>query len=367
MKEIGNKNNSNELIKGIEEFKTVKTCKEKDFTVSNWLSKEQKEYFNDKFINYEIGRVSSQHRELYKIITESGEVHGSICGSLRYGLKGKSEYPATGDWVVFRALDEERVIIKGILPRKSVLSRKVAGNKMEEQILASNIDKIFITMSLNKDFNIRRIERYINIAWDSCAIPVVILTKSDICEDLQSKLNMLQEVTLGIRIIVVSSLTGDGVDEVRKAINPNESVVFIGSSGVGKSTLINKLMGSSTQLTSEIGDNDKGRHTTTHRELLVLSNGGVIIDTPGMREIQLSTGDIENTFRDIEELAKECYFSDCNHKTEPRCAIKDAIESGTLSVERLRSYEKLKRELFYAEKRRISKEKSKLKKAIGGK
>ncbi|MGL4913770.1 MAG: ribosome small subunit-dependent GTPase A, partial [Romboutsia sp.] len=163
------------------------------------------------------------------------------------------------------------------------------------------------------------------------------------------------------------SLTGDGVDEVRGAIDAYESVVFIGSSGVGKSTLINKLMGSSTQLTSEIGDNGKGRHTTTHRELLVLPDGGVIIDTPGMREIQLSTGDIENTFRDIEELAKECYFSDCNHKTEPRCAIKDAIERGILSIERLKSYEKLKRELFYAEKRRISKEKSKLKKATGGK
>lgn len=330
------------------------------------LSKEQEECWKDNFNEDDLGRISSQHRELYKIITDKGEISGSIYGNLRHKLVDKRDFPAVGDWVALQYIDNSSSIIKGILPRNNVISRKVAGSKMEEQIIASNIDKIFITMSLNNDFNIRRIERYINIAWDSGAKPVIILTKSDTCKDIKSKIRELEEVAIGVDIITVSSLTGEGIEEVKSNVKLGESIVFIGSSGVGKSTLINKIIGKDIQVTSETGENDKGRHTTTHRELLILPSGGVIIDTPGMREIQLSKGDIETTFSDIEDLAKECYFSDCKHNTEPRCAIKDAIEKGIISRERVKSYEKLKRELYYAEIRRKNKEKSKLKNFLGG-
>lgn len=331
------------------------------------LSKDLEECWMENYSKYELGRISSQHRDLYKIITCKGEVLGNISGSLRHSLEEKIEYPAVGDWVVVEMVDSDKVIIKGILPRKTVIARKVAGFKMEDQIIATNIDKIFITMSLNNDFNLRRIERYINITWDSGATPIIILTKIDVCNDMKDKIKDLEEVAIGIDILAVSSLTGEGIEEVKNNICNNDSVVFIGSSGVGKSTLINKLMGIETQETSEIGNNDKGRHTTTHRELMILPEGGVIIDTPGMREIQLSQGDIESTFSDVEEIAKDCYFSDCKHNTEPRCAIKDAIEKGIISIERLRSYEKLKRELYYAEERRKNKERSKLKKINGKK
>lgn len=329
------------------------------------LSKEQEEYWKENYSKCDLGRISSQHRDLYKIITIKGELLGNISGSLRHSLEEKNEYPAVGDWVAIESIDVDRVIIKGILPRKTTIARKVAGFKMEDQIIATNIDKIFITMSLNNDFNLRRIERYINIAWDSGATPIIILTKIDVCKDIKARLKELEEVSIGINILLVSSLTGEGIENVKNNISNNDSVVFIGSSGVGKSTLINKLMGMEIQDTSEIGNNDKGRHTTTYRELMILPEGGVIIDTPGMREIQLSQGDIESTFSDIEEIAKECYFSDCKHNTEPKCAIKDAIKKGIISIERLKSYEKQKRELYYANERRKSKERSRLKKIYG--
>lgn len=170
--------------------------------------------------------------------------------------------------------------------------------------------------------------------------------------DIEDKLRSLEEVAIGIDIITVSSITGEGIEVVTQNIKDNDTVVFIGSSGVGKSTLINKLLGEDMQITSEVGGNNKGRHTTTHRELIRLPIGGIIIDTPGMREIQLNQGDLGNTFRDIDELSQMCYFSDCKHDTEPKCAIKEAIKNGVLSKSRLKSYEKLKRELYCAEIRK---------------
>ncbi|WP_346936497.1 ribosome small subunit-dependent GTPase A [Clostridium sp.] len=305
---------------------------------------------------YSLGRVYAQHRNLYKIITEKGEVSATVSGKLQYELINKKDYPVVGDWVNFEELGHGEGIIHKIQERKTLICRKVAGAKSEEQVLAANIDKIFITMSLNNNFNLRRLERYINIAWDSGATPVILLTKLDLCEDLEDKLLELDEVALGIDKISVSSLTGEGVEVVRSLIKSDDTVVFIGSSGVGKSTIINKLLGEEVQITKEVGEYDKGRHTTTHRELFVLPTGGAIIDTPGMRELQISQGDVEATFKDIEDLALKCHFSDCKHKSEPKCAVQEAIERGELSRERFVSYEKIKREIVNEEKRRRAKE-----------
>lgn len=321
------------------------------------LNEEIINQWGESFRKYSLGRVTAQYRNLYKIITETGEVTGVVSGKLQYGFMYKKDFPSVGDWVAIDQIQNGDSVIHGVLLRKTLICRKVAGGKSEEQVLATNVDKVFITMSLNHDFNIRRIERYINIAWDSGAIPVIVLTKSDLYENVEEQMLKLQEVALGIDIISVSSFTGDGVERVRSLIGEGDTVVFIGSSGVGKSTLINKLLGEEIQLTKTIGFNDKGRHTTTSRELFIMDDGGIIIDTPGMRELQLSQGDIEATFSDIEALVQQCYFSDCTHRTEPRCAIKEAIRNGQLSIDRFKSYEKLMREIRNEEKRRAAKEK----------
>ncbi|MEG0308564.1 MAG: ribosome small subunit-dependent GTPase A [Clostridium sp.] len=308
------------------------------------------------FENYSLGRIGTQHRSLYKIITRSGEISGGVSGKLQYELINKKDYPAVGDWVAFESIGNGKCIIHGVLPRRTVICRKVPGGKSDEQVLAANVDKVFITMSLNHDFNLRRLERYINIGWDSGATPILILTKADLCDNIEEKLIEIGSVAFGIEVITVSSLTGEGVDIVENTIETGDTIVFIGSSGVGKSTLINRLLGEELQVTKEVGEHDKGRHTTTHRELFVMARGGVIIDTPGMRELQLSQGDIESTFSDVEEIAEKCYFSDCKHKSEPKCAIKEAIKNGNLSEERLRSYEKLKKELYNHDQRMKAKQ-----------
>lgn len=352
-KGVGNINNLNE-VNQISKYNKSNQF-EKLYRLG--LSEEIIKQWQLNFSKFSLGRITAQYRNLYKIGTEEGEVTGVISGKLNYELMYKKDFPAVGDWVAIDKVKNGESIIHGILPRKTLICRKVAGGKSEEQVLATNIDKIFITMSLNHDFNVRRIERYINIAWDSGATPVIILTKADLDENVEQQRLNLEEVALGIDIISVSSFTGDGVEAVRELIGPGKTVVFIGSSGVGKSTLINRLLGEEVQLTKTIGFNDKGRHTTTNRELFIMKDGGIIIDTPGMRELQLSQGDMEATFSDIEALAQQCYFSDCTHRTEPGCAIKEAIRMGQLSLERFKSYEKLMREIKNEEKRRAIKEK----------
>ncbi|MGL5755546.1 MAG: ribosome small subunit-dependent GTPase A [Paraclostridium sp.] len=320
------------------------------------LNEELRKYFEENFSDFLLGRISIQYSNVYIIESTNGDLSATITGKMEYKLTNKEDYPAVGDWVVFKQIDDKNAVINNILPRKTIISRKVAGSKSDNQILATNVDKIFITMSLNNDFNLRRLERYINIAWDSGAIPIIILTKADLCDDIKEKLNSIEDVSIGIDIIVTSALIGEGIELIKANINESNTVVFIGSSGVGKSTIINKLLNKDIQRTKDTGDNDKGRHTTTHRALFIAPSGGVIIDTPGMREIQLSQGDLESTFKDIEEISKNCYFKDCQHKSEPMCAVKEAIEKRELSKERLKSYEKIKKELIYAEKRKRSKE-----------
>ncbi len=299
--------------------------------------------------NHCIGRVVSQFKDLYKVICENGEMLAVVSGKFRYNVKTLSQYPAVGDFVVLdRNSDlEGNAVIHAVLRRKSAFVRKMAGTSNDEQIVASNIDTVFICMSLNNDFNLRRLERYLSITWESGAIPVVVLTKSDLCENINQKLNEVNSVAIGVDIIVTSSIIENGYLAVLNYTKENQTVAFVGSSGVGKSTLINRLVGESLIKTKDIRSDDKGRHTTTRRELIKLPNGSMVIDTPGMREIGLEGADLVKSFVDIDKLAAMCKFSNCTHGNEPDCAVQKAVSGGVLSSERLLSYQRLKKEAKY--------------------
>ena len=296
-----------------------------------------------------LGRVITQYKDLYKVATEKSEVLSEISGKLRYTSGGMTEYPAVGDFVMIDREDalHGNAIIHKILTRKSLFARRAAGTSNDVQVVATNIDTVFICMSFNNDFNLRRLERYLSIAWDSGAIPVVVLTKSDLCEDLQERLAEIETIAAGVDIVVTTSMTEDGYSAILKYISSGRTVAFIGSSGVGKSTLINRLLGEDVIETKEIRKDDKGKHTTTRRELIVIPSGGAVIDTPGMREIGVESVNLEKTFADIDELSECCRFKDCQHENEPGCAIRKAIEEGIIIEERLQSYNKLKKEAKY--------------------
>lgn len=296
-----------------------------------------------------LARVSVQHKDLYKVVTENGEIQAEISGKIGFMSKDNSDYPAVGDWVMVDRTNDSsgHAIIHHILRRKSVFERKAAGTSHQSQIVAANIDTVFICMSLNNDFNLRRLERYLSIAWDSMATPVVVLTKSDLCDDIAAKLAEVYSVAIGVNVLVTTSMHDDGYTSINNYLGKGTTVAFIGSSGVGKSTLINRMTGSDILATQEIGEDDKGKHTTTYRQLIALPNGGVVIDTPGMRELQIESADLSKSFADIEELAQNCRFNDCTHHSEPGCAVRSAIEKGILSAERLRSYKKLQTEMKY--------------------
>ncbi|SIR18026.1 ribosome small subunit-dependent GTPase A [Halanaerobium kushneri] len=302
--------------------------------------------------DFQIARVAIEYKGMYKLYTEAGEVLAEVKGKMRYN----NNFPAVGDWVVIDLQDNgARAIIHDILPRKSKFSRKVAGDDTKEQIVAANIDTIFIVTSLNQDFNLRRLERYLTIAWDSGAKPVIVLSKADLCEDPEAKKVEVETVAFGVPIHIVSSLSGEGLNELEEYLETGYTAALLGSSGVGKSTIINQLMGSEKMEVNEIRVSDgRGKHTTTHRELIVLETGGIVIDTPGMREIQLWDGSegIKESFEDIEALAQRCKFNDCQHDSEPGCAVKKAIEEGELTEERLESYRKLERELLFIERKK---------------
>lgn len=316
-----------------------------------------------------LARVAEQHRDLYKVICEKGELQAKVSGKFSYNTCADADYPVVGDWVMIDRTDDKNgdAIIHQILTRKSVFERKAAGTANQSQIVASNIDLVFICMALNNDFNLRRLERYLSIAWNSGAIPVIVLTKSDLCEDLSTRVTEVHSVAVGTDVLVTSNASFEGYSEVYKYIQEGKTIAFIGSSGVGKSTMINSLIGKELLATNEIRKDDRGRHTTSSRQLIILQNGGVVIDTPGMRELHLENIDLSKSFEDIEKMAQKCKFKDCTHTTEPDCNVLKEIENGNLSEGRLESYKKLQMEVNYEGLNSRQLEESKIKRMFGGK
>lgn len=297
-------------------------------------------------------RVILQEKELYRIVSDFGEQAAVVSGKFRYEVNTVSDYPAVGDFVMVEHAGEDgSAVIHAVLPRRSVFTRRAAGTANREQVVAANVDTVFICMSLNNDFNIRRLERYLSVAWDSGAAPVIVLTKADLCEELDTKLSEVRSVSFGADVAVTSSLAECGIDALKPYLKPGKTASFIGSSGVGKSTLINRLLGSDVIATGGLRNDDKGRHTTTHRELILLEGGALVVDTPGMRELGMWGADegIDTAFADIEALSLRCKYKNCTHTSEPGCALRAAIEDGTLSEERYRSYAKLSAENAYSE------------------
>jgi ribosome biogenesis GTPase len=290
--------------------------------------------------NLTAARVAAQHRGAYVVWTAAGELRARAAGRLYYDHEVGEPIPAVGDWV-----GVQDTTITSILPRRSAFIRKRAGNSSDEQVLAANVDTAFLLAGLDDDFSLRRLERYITTAWDSGAEPVVVLTKADLCDDVAGALLEVESVAIGVPVYPISNVTGIGVDELETHLRPGHTVVLLGSSGVGKSTLLNRLAGSELMLTSAIAADGTGRHTTTHRELVQLPGGALVIDTPGLRELQFWDGDVSAAFDDIEALAAECRFNDCAHVTEPGCAVLGAVDNGTLALDRLRSWRKFQREL----------------------
>jgi len=295
------------------------------------------------------GRVAIEFNQIFRIYVEDGELDAVTAGRLKHRARGRAELPAVGDWVAVRKRPEEdRGVIVGVLPRRSAFTRRAAGEVTGEQVVAANVDVVFVVMGLDRDYNVRRLERYLLMARESGASPVVLLTKPDLCSDLSAHVREVTSLTGDILVHVVNPKRGEGIEQLRGDLGTGSTAALLGSSGVGKSTIINRLVGADIRRTREVRESDsRGRHTTMHRELVVLPGGGLIIDTPGMRELQLwDAGDsVRETFDEIEALAAGCHFGDCRHRDEPRCAVKAAVAEGRVAAGRLESYLKVQDEL----------------------
>jgi ribosome biogenesis GTPase len=300
---------------------------------------------------YAPARVVWEGRGGYRVSSGTAEWLAEPSGRLRHEAVSRAALPTTGDWVVVAPRpNERRATIQRVLARRTQFSRRSAGRRSDEQVIAANVDTVLLVTSLNNDFNLRRIERYLALAWESGANPVVVLNKADLCEESSTWRLRTESLAGALRVIVTSAVRGDGLADLAAAVKAGGTTALLGSSGVGKSTLVNALLGDARQSTESIReDDDRGRHRTTSRQLFVVPGGGVLIDTPGMRELQLwdAESGLEHAFADIEQLAEQCRFRDCSHHSEPGCAVTSAAAEGSLGANRLESYHKLQREERY--------------------
>ncbi|MDN5202086.1 ribosome small subunit-dependent GTPase A [Fulvivirgaceae bacterium BMA10] len=332
-------------------------------TIDNYRKQENLSAFG-------IGRVILEHKESYVIKTESGEFNGEIIGNLRYTAKSRLDFPAVGDWVAVSEYDVDKVLIHKVLKRSSIIKRKAIGKYGDQQIIATNVDYAFIIQAVNRDFNLNRIERYLTICNDSSVKPIIVISKIDLISEIQTKniLDAIENRIKNVPVIAISNESNLGIDLLKQQISKGKTYCVLGSSGVGKSTLINTLIGKVYLKTGAIGKStDRGKHITSQRELIVLEDGGIVIDTPGMRELGMSemSEGLEHTFDDITRLATACKYKNCSHKHEKDCAVLKAVEVGEIHKAAYENYLKLVREKEHfestmLEKRRKSKQLTKM-------
>lgn len=315
-------------------------------------------------------RVVKQERDRSQLDGGGGEWAGEVSGRFRHLAASRADYPVVGDWVAVEPPGGGPALIQAVLPRRSAFKRKVAGDIVEAQVAAANIDTVFLVTGLDGDFSLRRIERYLTAAWDGRVSLVIVLNKADLCPDLENVLVEVEKIAPGTPVAATIALGEGRLDALRPYLVPRTTVALLGSSGVGKSTLINRLLGEDRLRTAPVIDADgRGRHTTTARELVPLPDGTLLIDTPGMRELQLWTGEesLDRSFEDIESLAAGCRFVDCRHDNEPGCAVRAAVAAGALDSARLESYFKLGRELRYLSLKRDVRARRESERAFGRK
>ena len=330
----------------------------------------EKSRIENNLEDFDIGRVISEHKERYIVKTEKGEFEAEITGNLRFSAKGREDFPAVGDWVALTIYDSGFSVIHGILPRFSIISRQSVSQFGEVQIIATNIDYAFLIQAVDRDFNINRLERYLTICYSSDVSPIIVLSKTDLIDEQRIN-GILNDIKLRIKnvpVIAISNETQNGYEAIKKTIEKGKTYCMLGSSGVGKSTLLNNLSGRTIMRTDTISQStNKGRHVTSHRELIILENGGILVDNPGMREVGIAdtTSGLEITFDKIVSLSQNCKFKDCTHTRETGCSILEAVEKGDIDKNSYENYLKLEREkahfeLTVVEKRKKDKELGKI-------
>ncbi|MDQ6781513.1 MAG: ribosome small subunit-dependent GTPase A [Candidatus Eremiobacteraeota bacterium] len=323
-----------------------------DLSALGWSQYFQTQH-NALYPSKQAGRVSAEFREGYRVITAEGEFEAKIDGKLRHAAQTREDYPAVGDWVACSHATTTTLLIHGVLPRKTCVARRAAGKATVGQIIGANVDTMFLVSALDEEFNLRRIERYVALARDSATRPVIVLNKADVCADVTEKLASLSALARELPVHVITARHADGVEALLPYLLAGQTIALVGSSGVGKSTIVNALAGREIMDTGAVRVSDsRGRHTTTHRCLLPLQHGALLLDTPGMRELHLWAHDdsLGEAFADIQTLAQRCRFRDCEHAGEPGCAVRAAL-GAELDPARLANYVKLQRELAFVERK----------------
>lgn len=317
-----------------------------DLGLTDEISEQIKEV---NFSEFTIGRITQEHRERYVVFDGEIEYSAEIIGNLRYSATSRADFPAVGDWVVIKTYNTDQAIIHKVLSRKSILARQAVGKSGEEQIISTNIDVAFIVQAINNNFSLNRLERYLTICYSSNIEPVLVISKADLAtdEEIRNAIDNLEKREKELKYFLLSNVTLKGLDQVLEYIQKGKTYCVVGSSGVGKSTLINNLLKKNLIKTGHISQStNKGRHTTEHRELFILENGGIIIDNPGMRELGITenTEGIKTTFQEIQDLALKCKFPDCSHRNEPGCAVSEGVKRGIIDRDSYENFLKILKE-----------------------